>query len=118
MKREYPIRAVSLLALAHDIQTRIENGDFKDYAKVARLLAWAHKAQRQIDNGEFESRSHLARHLGVTKASVSQLLDLTLLAPTIQEELLFLEAIDGKEPLSERGLSSVLRWKNWNQQSI
>ena len=87
-------------------------------AKIARLLAWAHKAQRQIDDGEFETRAHLARHLHVTKARITQLLDLTLLAPAIQEELLFLEAIDGKEPVSERGLREVVGTVEWAKQSI
>ncbi len=85
-------------------------------AKVAHLLAWAHKAQRQIDTGQFETRSHLAHHLGVTKARVSQILDLTLLAPAFQEELLFLEAIDGKEPVSERSLREVVGMMDWAAQ--
>ena len=84
-------------------------------AKVARLLAWAHKAQRQIDAGQFQSRTHLARHLGVTKARVSQLLDLTLLAPALQEELLFLDSIDGREPLSERGIRAFVGTVDWEE---
>jgi hypothetical protein len=39
---------------------------------------------------------------------VTQLLDLTLLAPDIQEAVLALEAVDGVEPMSER--TSCGRW--------
>ena len=46
----------------------------------------------------------MARRLGLTRARVTQLLDLTLLAPEILEQMLFAESIDGVEPMSERGL--------------
>ena len=57
-------------------------------ARVARLLALAHRLQEAIDRGDYQDRAELARVLGVTKARVSQILDLTLLAPEIQEEIL------------------------------
>lgn len=56
--------------------------------RVARLLALAHRLQEAIDRGEYQDRAELARVLGVTKARVTQILDLTLLAPEIQEEIL------------------------------
>ena len=73
-------------------------------AKVAQMLALAHYLQGKIDRGEIRDRAELARRLGITRARVTQILDLTLLAPGIQEEVLFMEAVDGKEPKSERGL--------------
>ena len=57
-------------------------------ARVARMLALAHRLQEAIDRGDYQDRAELARVLGVTKARVSQILDLTLLAPEIQEEIL------------------------------
>ena len=85
-------------------------------AKVARLLAMAHKLQRPIDEGKVEDRAALARQLGVSRARVTQILDLTLLAPDIQEEILFMEAVDGVEPVSERALREIVWHESWMEQ--
>ena len=87
-------------------------------AKVARLLAMAHKLQRLIDEGKVEDRAALARQLGVTRARITQILDLTLLAPDIQEEILFRQAVDGVEPLSDRTLRTVFRFEVWTRQRL
>jgi hypothetical protein len=41
---------------------------------------------------------------------------MTNLAPDLQEEILFLEAIDGREPSSERALRGVVRVTAWDEQ--
>ena len=64
---------------------------------VAVALARAHKLQARIDSGEFEGRAELARALGFTTARVLQLLDLTLLVPDIQEEVLGLRGGVGRD---------------------
>ena len=46
----------------------------------------------------------MARKLGLTRARVTQLLDLTLLAVDIQGQILFAESIDGVETICERAL--------------
>jgi hypothetical protein len=43
---------------------------------------------------------------------------MTNLAPDLQEEILFLEAIDGREPLSGRALRGVLRVTAWDEQRL
>ena len=85
-------------------------------ARVARMLALAHHLQRAIDNGEFQDRAALARRYELTRARVTQLLNLTLLAPDIQEQVLSLEAVDGLEPTSERALRKVLWSMEWEEQ--
>jgi len=45
------------------------------------LLGLAHAIERQIQAGAFKDYSDVARHHGLTRARVTQLLDLTLLAP-------------------------------------
>jgi hypothetical protein len=87
-------------------------------AKVARMLALAHHLQRTIDNGLVADRAAVARKLGLTRARVTQLLDLLLLAPRIQEAVLTLEAVDGVEPLCERKLRSVVSTASWDQQRV
>ena len=82
-------------------------------AKVARMLALAHKLQRAIDCGEYESRADLARAYGLSRARITQLLDLLLLAPDIQERVLFLESVDGRELVGEWALRRLLAAEGW-----
>lgn len=57
--------------------------------RVARLLALAHKFQKMLDSGEVESMAELGRLGRVSRARVTQIMDLLMLAPEIQEEVLF-----------------------------
>ena len=86
-------------------------------ARVARQLALAHALQRRVDDGEFPDYATMARALGLTRARISQIMDLLLLAPEIQEEILFLECIPGQQPVSERALRPLLRTFDWSEQS-
>jgi hypothetical protein len=47
---------------------------------------------------------------------VTQLLDLTLLAPEIQEQILFAESVDGLKSMAERALRAVVRLEDWAMQ--
>ena len=85
-------------------------------ARVARMLALAHRLEAAIGRGEYVDRADLARQLGLTRARVTQLLDLTLLAPEIQEAVLELVAVDGREPLAERELRPIVRCAAWGEQ--
>lgn len=85
-------------------------------AKVARMLALAHHIQWAIERGDVVDAATVARRLGLTRARVSQLLDLCLLAPDIQEEILVLEAVDGAEPMAERALREIGREVRWKPQ--
>ena len=85
-------------------------------ARVAQMLALAHRLEAAIERGDYKGRADVARQLGFTRARITQLLDLTLLAPDIQEQVLDLEAIDGREPLTERGLREVVRHESWAEQ--
>lgn len=85
-------------------------------AHVARMLAFAHRLQTAIDRGDYRDRAHLADSQGLTRARITQLLDLTLLAPDIQEQILFLEAVDGVEPMSVRSLRRLVCACEWEMQ--
>jgi len=85
-------------------------------ARLAIMLALAHKIQAAIDRGVVHGRADVARRLGLTRARVTQLLDLTLLAPDIQEQILFAESADGAEPMSERAVRAAVRVENWATQ--
>jgi hypothetical protein len=85
-------------------------------ARVAIMLALAHKIQRAIDGGVVRDRAEVARGLGLTRARITQLLDLTLLAPDIQEQILLAEATNGIEPMAERQLRAVVKNAAWKTQ--
>ena len=56
--------------------------------------------------------------LGFTRARVTQLLDLTLLAPDIQEEILVAEVEPGRDAVTERALRGVVRRPEWAEQRL
>lgn len=85
-------------------------------ARVARMLALAHRLQAAIDRGEYRDRAELARQLGLSRARITQILDLTLLAPDLQERVLFLEARDGQEPITARALRALSLQRSWHEQ--
>ncbi len=85
-------------------------------AQVARMLALAHHLQRAVERGAAANQAALASELGLTRARLTQVLDLLLLAPDLQEDVLTMEALDGHQPLAERQLRHVLRSESWIEQ--
>jgi len=79
--------------------------------RVARLLALAHKFQGMLDGGEVESMAELARLGRVSRARITQIMDLLLLAPEIQEEVLL-----GRLELGLRELLLVAHENDWQEQ--
>lgn len=67
--------------------------------RLARRLALAHYIEGLIEEGALESYAAAARVLGVSRARMSQLMDLLLLAPDVQERILL-----GEERKSERAV--------------
>jgi DNA invertase Pin-like site-specific DNA recombinase len=88
----------------------------KRAAKVARMLALAHHIDRAIKGGRFADRATVARHLELTRARMTHVLNLLHLAPDLQERILFLESVDGVEPLAERALRPVIAAGTWSRQ--
>jgi hypothetical protein len=80
--------------------------------RVARLLAVAHKFQKMLDSGEVESMAELARLGRVSRARITQVMDLLLLAPDIQESVL-LSCVDEEGP---SWWTKLGREPLWNQQ--
>lgn len=75
--------------------------------RITRLMALAIKFQDMIDRGEVKDYADLARLGFVTRARVTQIMNLCLLAPDIQEEIL-----EGTAAIerSLRRVSSLVRW--------
>lgn len=71
-------------------------------------LSVALSFQRMIDNGEVRNQSHLASKMGVSRARVTQLLNLLKLAPEIQQALQDLSP-DQVAQIPERKLRNLVR---------
>ena len=84
--------------------------------RIARLMALALRFKRRLDEGAVASMADLARLGRVTRARMTQLMDLTLLAPDIQEALLFLPASTGHDAVSLRALRYVCAAPLWQDQ--
>jgi hypothetical protein len=85
--------------------------------RVARLMALALKFDALIRSGQVTDQAELARLGGVTRARLTQIMNLTLLAPDLQEELLFLASVTaGRDPLVLRALQSLATELDWNRQ--
>ena len=85
-------------------------------ARVAVMLALAHKIEDAIQHGVARDRAEVARRLGLSRARVTQLLYLTMLAPELQAAVLELQAVDGVEPVCERQVRAVARAGRWQEQ--
>ena len=66
---------------------------------LARRLALAHLVERLIEEGTVRDLADAARRLGITRARMSQIADLALLAIDVQERVLAGELLCG-----ERGI--------------
>jgi hypothetical protein len=84
---------------------------------VARLLALGHEIEWRIRAGELDDLAHAARVLGLTRARVTQIASLALLAPKIQEEIVAMPPVTrGREAVTERGLRPIVAETNWETQ--
>ena len=78
---------------------------------AARMLSLAHHLDRQIRSGALKNHADAARHLGITEGRISQLMNLLLLSPQIQEGLLL-----GRLHCGERRLREAASVAEWRQQ--
>ena len=85
--------------------------------RISRLMALAIRCEHLIAEGHIADQAELARLGHVTRARMSQIMNLTLLAPDIQEEILFLPRVmKGCDPVSEQKLRPVVREIAWARQ--
>jgi len=84
-------------------------------AKIATLLAQSLRLKKMVERGE-GNLALMARRLDLTPARISQVQDLVLLAPDIQKEVLRLQAVNDREPLSDRQLQKIVWEPGWAKQ--
>jgi hypothetical protein len=82
--------------------------------RITRLMALAIKFQDMVDRGEVRDYADLARLGYVTRARLTQIMNLLLLAPEIQETLLNPEFVGPQ--IHERHLREIASLVAWRDQ--
>ncbi len=84
---------------------------------VSRLMALALKFEGLIRDGVVSDQAELARLGYVTRARVSQIMNMLHLAPDIQETILFLPKVErGRAPIILRDLQLIAMSSDWKKQ--
>ncbi len=85
--------------------------------RVARIMALAIKFDGLIHDGVVKDQAELARLGYVSRARLTQIMDLLCLAPDVQEQILFLPVVGrGKQPITERQLRPIASMPSWGKQ--
>jgi len=85
--------------------------------RLARLMALAIHFEGVLDRGEVQDMAEIARLGHVTRARVTQIMNLRLLAPDIQEALLDLPPTQkGRDPLLYRHIHPLTVTPDWRRQ--
>ena len=85
--------------------------------KISRLMALAIRFQGMLDRGEVRDYAELARLGHVTRARVTQIMNLLNLASDLQEALLFLRKVEhGRDPVKEWQVRPIAAQADWGRQ--
>lgn len=85
--------------------------------RISRLLALAHHLERLVVTGEVKDYAELARLGNVSRARITQIMNLLLLAPDIQEAILFLpKTTQGHDPIKLKHLQPICLEMDWGRQ--
>src|SRR5690606_18912045 len=85
--------------------------------RVSKLMALAIRFDGLIRDGIVADFAELARLGHVSRARMTQIMNLLHLAPDIQEAILFLPRVEaGKDPVTERELRALVAEVEWGRQ--
>jgi hypothetical protein len=85
--------------------------------RITKMMALAIRLDHLIKSGQVTDQAEIARVGHVTRARLTQIMDLTLLAPDIQEEILIMESpTKSIDCITEKQLRSICANPNWNEQ--
>ena len=85
--------------------------------RVTKLMALAIRFDQLVRDGVVTDYAELARLGHVTRARMTQIINLLHLAPDIQEAILFLPpAGHGRDPITERDLRPIVAVLDWRKQ--
>ncbi len=85
--------------------------------RVSRLMALAIRLDQLIRDGVVADQAELARLGHVTRARLTQIMNLLRLAPDLQEQVLFLSATErGRDAVTEKQLRPIAAVPSWRKQ--
>ena len=85
--------------------------------RISRLMALAIRFNRLIKEGEITDQADLARLGNVSRARVTQIMNLLQLAPEMQEAILFLpRTAKGRDPIREHHIRPIAAQLDWREQ--
>lgn len=84
--------------------------------RVARIMALAIRFDQLIRAGVVADQAELARIGHVSRARLTQIMNLLSLAPEIQESLLFLQTESGRKGVTEQQLRPIVAEADWRRQ--
>ena len=92
-------------------------GDAVAVPRIAKLMALAIRFDELVRRGEVADFAEIAALGHVTRARVSQIVNLLNLAPDIQEAILFQEPVRGeRDAISERQVRAIAAEPSWDRQ--
>jgi len=84
---------------------------------ITKLMALAIRLEHLLATGQVKDQAEIARTAGITRARVTQIINLTQLAPDIQEAILDLEPTTDPVPrFREREVRTIAILPNWEKQ--
>ncbi len=85
--------------------------------RIAKLVALALHFDELVRTGKIASYAEIAHRGFVSRARMSQIMNLLHLAPDILEEILFMPRITrGRDPITEHALRKILESMLWTEQ--
>lgn len=84
--------------------------------RITKMMALAIRLDHLIKSGQVTDQAELARVGHVSRARLSQIMDLNLLAPDIQEAVLCLPVAIRPIQIKEREVRQISLQKNWEVQ--
>lgn len=85
--------------------------------RISRLMALAIRFDTLLRDGVITDCAELARLSHVTRARITQIMNLLNLAPDIQEAILFLPHVEsGRDPVREHAIRPIAATLEWRKQ--
>ena len=92
-------------------------GDVGRVPRISVLMALAIRFDGLLRDGTVPNLTELARLAHVTQPRMTQIMNLALLAPAIQEQVLSLPRVqEGRDPITERMLRRIAGEPCWQRQ--
>lgn len=85
--------------------------------RISRLMALAIRFDQLLSDGVVTDYAEIARLSYVTRARITQIMNLLNLAPDIQEAILYLPHVEsGRDPIREHAIRPIAATLDWRKQ--